>query len=60
MTWDAMTGAVARTDRLRGEVVGTQRWAAFGRAVRRPRAFASGLVRHIAQDGLTTLAAALS
>jgi len=60
MAWDAMTGAVARTDRLRGQVVGSQRWAAFGRAVRRPRAFASGLVLHIARDGLTTLAAALS
>jgi membrane protein len=60
MTWDAMTGAVARTDRLRGEVVGTQRWTALGRAVRRPGAFIRGLVLHIAQDGLTTLAAALS
>src|SRR5262245_5650921 len=60
MTWDAMTGAVARTDRLRGEVVGTQRWPALGRAVRRPRAFIRGLVLHIARDGLTTLAAALS
>ena len=60
MAWDAMTGAVARTDRLRGQVVGSQRWSAFRRAVRRPRAFLSGLVRHIAQDGLTTLAAALS
>src|SRR5262245_5585712 len=60
MTWDAMTGAVARTDRLRGEVVGTQRWTALGRAVRRPRAFIRGLVLHIARDGLTTLAAALS
>jgi membrane protein len=60
MTWDAMTGAVARTNRLRGEVVGTQRWTALGRAVRRPRAFIRGLVLHIARDGLTTLAAALS
>src|SRR5215831_17745199 len=60
MTWDAMTGAVARTDRLRGDVVGTQRWTALGRAVRRPRAFIRGLVLHIAEDGLTTLAAALS
>jgi membrane protein len=60
MTWNAMTGAVARTDRLRGEVVGTQRWAALGRAVRRPRAFVRGLVLRISQDGLTTLAAALS
>ena len=60
MTWDAMTGSVARTDRLRGEVVGTQRWTALGRAVRRPRAFIRGLVLHIARDGLTTLAAALS
>ncbi len=55
-----MTGAVARTDRLRGEVVGTQRWVALGRAVRRPRAFVRGLVLRISQDGLTTLAAALS
>jgi membrane protein len=60
MTWDAMTGAVARTDRHRGEVVGTQRWKALGRAVRRPRAFIRGLVLHIAHDGLPTLAAALS
>jgi len=60
MTSDAMTGTVARTDRLRGEVVGTQRWTALGRAVRRPRTFIRGLVLHIARDGLTTLAAALS
>ena len=60
MTWDAMTGAVAQTNRLRGEVVGTQRWTALGRAVRRPRTFIRGLVLHIARDGLTTLAAALS
>jgi membrane protein len=60
VTWDAMTGAVARTDRLRGEAVGTQRWVALGRAVRRPRAFVRGLVLRISQDGLTTLAAALS
>ena len=60
MTWDAMTGSVARTDRLRGEVVGTQRWTALGRAVRRPRVFIRGLVLHIARDGLSTLAAALS
>ena len=60
MTSDAMTGTVARTDRLRGEMVGTQRWTALGRAVRRPRTFIRGLVLHIARDGLTTLAAALS
>ena len=33
---------------------------ALGRAVRRPRAFFCGLVLRVSQDGLTTLAAALS
>jgi len=60
MTWDAMTGAIGLAGRLRGEAVGSQRWAALRRAVRRPHVFLRGLAFQIAQDGLTILAAALS
>ncbi len=45
---------------LRDHAVGTRRWTALRRAVRRPRRFVGGLASHIATDGLTTLAAALS
>ena len=60
MTRNAPAGAVEPAGPLRSHAVGTRRWTALRRAVRRPRRFVGGLVSHIARDGLTTLAAALS
>jgi len=45
---------------LRSDAVGTRRWTALRQSIRRPRRFFGGLVSCIAQDGLSTLAAALS